>query len=351
MDLRDFSKRAFDALGGVVEDRPAMGLDILLPDDLVSYFQARDMLRLSFSPEEAKTTGCEAEKVTLGSPILGGLLDVLSKKGLLARAFLNPLHVEGQNIERKFGRKFSWENAKPYFKRSSIEETGNAYFQFKVSFLGDDKRESLYPVIVNLTTFLEHDQLLRKWDHLFFDDERHDPKIPTFLLPDFDRAYEQAVVFVKTNIVPELEKMKVLQENFLRRDLSRVGNYYRDLLGEIERKEAKAAEHPALLEKIRKRRRAVELDHQKKIDDATERYRLDVTVEIVNLLISYQPWMRCVFGFKSQGDDLERVFYWDPVVKYFLDFACESCQGVANRFAVRDQKLICVPCQDARSDV
>jgi len=347
MDLKDFSKRAFEALGSVVEEQGGTGLDVLVGDDLVSYFQTQDILQLSFSPQEASERD-GTQRVALGSPILEDLLHSLSNKGLLARAYLNPLHAESRNVEEKFARKFHWENAKPYLKSSSLEETGHACFQFKVSFLSDDRIERLYPISVNLTTFLEEEKLLREWDYLFLENERRYEGVAAFSLPEVDRVYERAVVFLQNRISPDIEKMKAFQEKFLKRDLLRIGDYYHELFREIERKEAKAEGDPALLDRVRKRKTALELDRQKKIKDAVEKYRLDVRAEIINLLILYQPWMRCIFGFKSRSGDLERVFYWDPVMKDFSDYPCEQCQIPSNTFAVRDQKFICLKCKGVK---
>lgn len=343
IDLRDFSKRAFEALGGVVEERSATGLEVLLPDDWVSCFQRRDILQLSFSSQEAGERD-GAERVTLGSPVLEGLLHFVSNRGLLARAYLNPLHVETRNVEEKFARRFSWENAQPYLKSSSLEETAHACFQFKISFLSDDKIERLCPILINLTTFLEQDYLLREWDHLFFEGERLYQATSVFSLADLERAFGQAALYLKNKISPEIGKMKTFQEKLLGRDLSRIEDYYGELFREIRKKEAKAEGDPSLLDRIQKRKKAVELDREKKLKDAVEKYRLEVRAETVNLLILYQPWMRCVFGFKTRTGDLERVFYWDPVRKDFSEDACDKCLVPRNRFVIRDQKFICHEC-------
>ena len=231
-----------------------------------------------------------------------------------------------------------------------MEETGRACFQFKVSFLSDDRIERLYLISVNLTTFLEEVRLLREWDLLFFEHERRYEGVAAFCLPDVDRVSERAVVFLRKRISPELENMKAFQEKFLKRDLLRIGDYYHELFREIGRKEAKAEGDPSLLDRVRKRKTAVALDRQKKIRDAVEKYRLDVRAEIVNLLILYQPWMRCVFGFKSRSGDLERVFYWDPVLKDFSDYACEQCQIPSSTFMVRGPKFICLKCKEVKDE-
>lgn len=348
IDLKDFSKRAFEALGAVVEDQGVIGLDVLLSDDCVSYFQSGDLLQLSFSSQEAgEREG--VERVTLGSPVLEGLLRFVSSKGLLARAYLNPLHVETGNVEEKFARRFSWENAKPYLKSTSLEETAHACFQFKVSFLSDDKIERLCPVLINLTTFLEQDHLLREWDHLFFERERFYEVTPaSFSLVDLERAFGQAALYLKNKISPEIKKMKTFQEKLLSRDLSRIEDYYGEFFREIGKKEARAEGDSVLLDKIRKRKKAVELDREKKLKDAVEKYRLEVRAETVNLLILYQPWMRCVFDFKTRTGDFERVFYWDPVMKDFFDDACEECLVPRNRFVIRDRKFICPQCKEVK---
>ena len=122
--------------------------------------------------------------------------------------------------------------------------------------------------------------------------------------------------------------------------------YYSGLAVELEEKEKRLQAEEAVLERIRDQKKALALDRMKKISDLQAKYRLDVEAKLVNLLILYQPWIRMAWGLRTREGELERVFYWDPVLKDFFNTFCEICRQGCEAFFIRDQKLICRACQE-----
>lgn len=342
-ELKGFAKGVFEVLGGVVEPLDADTFEILVPDEYVSYFQGQNTFRLQFSVGHHTAQNQSCEVFTVGSKMFDCLIALFSEKGRFAKAYLNPLRLEAQNIEEKFCKRIHLLNAKLELKSQSPEETATAVFCFKVSFLTDDKTEQLFSTAVNLTTCRQNESLLEEWDHIFLDAEPSYHGIASFHLSGLEPAYEKAKALVKQKIVPELDKIKAMQEKFLRRDLVRIEDYYAHLVSELHEKERRSQENDAVLEKISHQKKAFELDRRKKFADAQEKYRLDVEIKLVNLLILYQPWIHAVMAIRTHAGEIERSFFWDPVLKAF-DMYCESCSQNCHAFFVRGQKLICTEC-------
>lgn len=338
-DLKIFAKEAFETLGSVIQEVDRDTIEILIPDEWTSYFHGQDIFRLRFSGESRAN-----EIFRIGTPVFESLVSALAEKGSLAKAYLNPPPFKVGNLEEKFLKRIHWVHAKPYLKMQSPEETANAVFCFKVSFLTDDKTERLYRAAVNLRVLEPHERLLQEWRNLFLEAEPSYQGILPFQLPAFEVAHQGAVEILEQKISPELEKTKTLQEKFLRCDLASMEEYYSSLAVELEEKEKRLLAEEPVLEKIRDRKKTLSLDRMKKISDLQAKYRLDIEAKLVNLLILYQPWVRMVWGLRTREGELERVFYWDPILKEFYNVFCEECRKSSETFFVQNRKLICRTC-------
>ena len=342
-DLKIFARQAFEAFGSVIQDLDADTLEILVPDEWITRFNRQDILRLQFSGESLPPAH---EIFRLGTPVCESLVSALTEKGSLAKAYLNPPPFKTGNLEEKFLKRIHWVHAKPYLKMQSPEETANGVFCFKVSFLTDDKTEHLYHAAVNLSTLETHVRLLQEWKNLFPEAVPSYQGSLSFQLPTLEPVHQKAAEILRRIISPELEKIKTLQEKFLRRDHASMEEYYSSLTAELEDKEKGFSAEEAALERIRDRKKALALDRMKKISDLQAKYRLDIEVKLVNLLILYQPWIRMVWGLRTREGELERIFYWDPVLKDFFNAFCEVCRQGCETFFVQNQKLICRTCQE-----
>jgi hypothetical protein len=341
---RDMAQNAFDALGGVTQPLEDGCLEVVLPDSFRSYFQGLDSFCLRFSPSRESASSPAREPFLVGSPMLEGLIKLLCQKGRLARVFLNPPNHEIHNLDRKFAGKFHFPDATWSLGHHHPEETANVLFHFKVSFLTDDTTERLYPVVINLSTRLENEKLISRWN-LFLDHQRLYSKVPFFHLPELGPAYAIAQERLREKAALDLSAIRQTQEKFLRRDLTRIQEYYRGLFVELQKRQGRVGVNPQLLDKIKGRKKAFDLDLQRKIVDAQEKYRIDVEAKLVNAAVVYQPWERVVLRIKTRREEMERTFYWDPVVKDFTDAACEGCQNPSDTFYVEAQKLLCLVCK------
>ena len=150
---------------------------------------------------------------------------------------------------------------------------------------------------------------------------------------------------LELKISPEIARIKDFQDKFLRRDFVNIESYYTGLEKELDGKEKRHAGDEEAINRIRDKKRTFALDRQKKISDLQEKYRLDMKAELVNLLILYQPWFRTVWGIRTREGEMERVFYWDPVLKEFSNVLCENCLNRCDAFFVQKKRLVCPTCE------
>jgi len=326
MNLQSFAEQAFTALGAVVEPPAPETLDVLLPQTWIDHFGGREFLPLRFGDE-----GASRLPMSIGSTLLEQLIRALSDRGLLAKAYLNPLHCQLADPEEKLSRKFHFANARPFCQGEVLEEGAHGLFTFKVSYLTDDQQERLYRLAIDLASGLENKTLLAQWDRLFLDAEPTYPEVPRFQGPEWSVVYERSLGVLQNVIKEDLQKIRATQEKFLSRDLQRIEDYYKDLLAEESRK---GEQH----------REAIERDHQKKALDAREKYRLTVNRTLVNGLIVYEPRVRTLVRLRTRDGEIERSFFWDPALKEFLDAPCDRCHNASRSFQVEDNRLLCTDC-------
>lgn len=353
VDLKDFSKRAIEALGGVFEEPSANRLDALLPEDAAPSLRERNPLKLLFFAQDGVRGahgGPDEELFVVGSPLLDALTGPFFKKGGLAKAYVNSLGTDGGDLDQKFSKKFRLNGARSVLACRSREETADALFHFKIAFLTDDRTERLIRVAVNLATGLENEGLLKTWDHLFLD-PAPSHALPPFPLPDLRKPYERALESARRRVEPDVDGIRAFQKKLLKRDLARIDDYYGDLFEELERKKNRAQGQNGrdqvqdlIFQRIEQRKRSLAADHAEKRRDSRVKHRIEVHVEPVNLLVVHRSWTRAVFRLKTHREELERPFFWDPVLKDFADAACEICGSLSTCFSVRDRRLACPKC-------
>lgn len=330
--LRRFLAAGIRDLGGIAEEPGAQTLDLVVPEPLHGPL-GTDFLRLD----------AESPALTVGSPIVEAVAQALSKDGCVARAYLNPVYLQGGDLQAKWERTFRMAGGRAALLSQSLEETVHAVFHFRASFLTDEREERLYPVAVNLTTRLPDDSLLDEWPRLFLDEAPAYGELPGAPAPglaDLQPAVETALL---RRMAADIDGARRTQEKFLTRELRRLDEYYGALEAELaERERRPLAEGQAA--RLSERRRALALDRAKKTRDAAEKHRLRVEVKAVALLLIHQPCLRVTMRLESRRESLDCAFFWNPALKAFAPAACGSCGGETSAFSLRSSRLLCPSC-------
>lgn len=338
VDLRAFVVAGMRELGGLADEPDVRTLDLLVPETLRERLGEGQYLRLDLA----------AQALTVGAPVVEAVAAALAKGGCSARAYLNPIYLQGGDLEKKWARAFQFSAGRSTLLSQALEETTHAVFHFRVSYLTDEREERLYAVAINLTTRNAYDALVIDLPHLSFDEapaygELTAPAAPEFewLRPAIEKALRRA-------LAPDLEGFRSGQEKFLTRELRRLDDYYRALEAELtERERRPLSEGQAT--RLVERRRAISLDRAKKTRDAVEKHRLRIETEAVALLLIHQPWLRVTMRLENRRETLDRAFFWNPTLKAFAPAVCDACESDTSAFSLRGSRLICPSCVEADS--
>lgn len=331
-DLLRFIAAGIRDLGGIAEEPDARTLDLVAPEALHGALGA-DYLRLDV----------ESRALTVGSPVVEAVAQALSGAGCVARAWLNPVYLQGGDLQAKWERTFRLAAGRAAVLDHALEETIHAVFHFRGSFLTDEREERLYPVAVNLTTRLPCDALLDEWPRLFPGEAPAYGELPGAAAPglaDLKPAIETAL---QRRMAADIDAARRTQEKFLSRELRRLDDYYGALEAELAGRERRPLTE-GQAGRLAGRRRALALDRAAKARDAVEKHRLRVEVKAVALLLVHQPWIRVTMSLDNRGEALNHAFYWNPVLKSFAPAACGSCGGETTAFSLRSSRLLCPSC-------
>lgn len=331
-DLRRFVADGIRDLGGLAEEPDARTLELVLPEALQGPLGA-GYLRLD----------AEDGTLAVGSPVVEAVAQALSGEGCAARAWLNPVYLQGGDLQAKWERTFRFAGGRAALLSRTLEETVHAVFHFRAGFLTDEREERLIPVAVNLGTRLAYDALLDEWPRLFLDEAPAYGELPGAPAPELAGLKPALEAALKRRLAADVEGARRTQEKFLTRETRRLDDYY----GALEAELAGRGRRPLTVgqaERLAERRRALALDRARKTRDAVEKHRLRVELKAVALLLIHQPWLRVVMRLENRRESLDHPFFWNPALKSFAPAACGACGGELSSLSLREARVVCPVC-------
>ncbi len=332
-NLRAFVLAGVRQLGGLADEPDVRTLDILVPEALRERLRDHQYLRLDLA----------AQALTVGSPVVEAVAEALGRGGCAARAYLNPIYLQGGDLEKKWKRTFHLTAGRSTLLGQALEETTHAVFHFRAGYLTDEREERLYVVAVNLSTRTSYDALVDEWPRLSLDEARAYGELSAPPAPGLDGLKPTIEKALRLRMAPDIERLRQGQEKFLTRELRRLDDYYRALETELRERERRPSSEGQAT-RLAERRRAIRLDRAKKTRDAVEKHRLRIETEAFALLLIHQPWLRVTMRLESRRETVDRTFYWNPVFKAFAPAACDACEGEISAFSLRASRLLCPSC-------
>lgn len=333
--LRSFVAAGVRELGGLAEEPGVNALELVLPKALGALLGNREYLALDL----------EREALTVDSPVVVAVAEALALGGYAARAYLNPIYLQGGDLEAKWARAFRLAAGRVTLAAQTLEETTHALFDIRTSYETDEKEERLYAVAVNLTTRAPYDALVQERHNLFLDEAPAYGELPKPPAPGLQELRGPLETALRRAMAPDLATLRARQGKFLDRELGRLEQYYGTLEAELDERERRPAPQGRAAN-LAERRRAVALDRAKKARDAVDKHRLRVSAEVFAVLLVHQPWLRAVFRLESRRETVERAFFWNPTLKAFAPAACDACAEESAAFSLRGGRLLCRPCDD-----
>ena len=131
----------------------------------------------------------------------------------------------------------------------------------------------------------------------------------------------------------------------LTRDLTRLQEYYLTLAGEIEKRRRKKGHDPGEQERAVSRLEATKADYLKKIQDARDKYALEIVIEPVNALRVEMPVTILDIALQRRKETRLVSLPVNPLTRSPEAPVCESCRTPVLKFHLCDSlHILCPAC-------
>ncbi len=331
--MRAFVTAGVRELGGLAEEPGANALELVLPDALREPLNGREYLSIDL----------DREALTVDSPVVIAVADALAQGGCAAQAWLNPVYLQGGDLEAKWARAFRLTAGRATLAARTLEETTHALFELRTTYETDEKEDRLYTVAVNLTTLAPYEAVVRERASFFLDEAPASGELVRAVVPNLEELRRPLENALRRALAPDLAELRARQEKFLARELGRLEQYYGTLEAELDERGRRPAQQERAARLV-EHRRAVALDRAKKRRDAVEKHRLRVSAEVFALLLLHQPWLRATMRLESRREAVERPFFWNPALKAFAPAVCDACAEETSTFCLHGGRLLCPSC-------
>lgn len=341
--LEEFLIEYVDTRGGIAEAIEPQVYDVLLPE-------AETPLRVTFD-SEALPEHPNAQLLTFGSAVLDDLVQEAQRRGRLASAFLDDVHLAPHGFDARLKREvilppsaaLDIQAARPLYVTHTL-------FWFETTFSSDEQEQALYPFGVErfygrpvryLEPLLASERLseLRRWAF---------PDAPARPLPE---AYLLAREHVVRTVTAEANQRHLQLSTQQVQQRERMTNYFADLRAELSERLRKAAQHQDAQEEIvslQQRLDALAREETLRLEELQRAARLRAQIQLLNLLHVKIPRLFVNAQLvREKHAPQPLTLTWDPLTEKTDPFPCPHCQHpTLEQRLTRRGELGCPQCQE-----
>lgn len=322
--IRNFVTNCLNGIGAVIEFPSYNYAEVLVPDELGDYFEGENYFKLAFDFDVARRQE-NAEFVTYGSYFLDRLTYVARRQGLAGKRHIATGEVNINNVEKKLRGKIIFKGCKGVFLAAIPMLYHYVLFNFKVSYISDDKLEEIQKVLVNLNTnlvdeamsnVLESSILIEKPDIGYPSEERYST----------NDGYQAAIASLEERIRPKIEELEGALKGRLQPQKKQVEEYYETLAMELEEKKERVKNDPQRAQVFDDKLQVNEIDKQRRLRELEDKNRLAVSVLLFNGLLISQYKARGKFRISRGKTERDLYIVWNPILNEIDPIVCEKCQ-------------------------
>jgi len=314
MQLQQFVTETIEELGGIVIPVEYALCQVLIPKDYASFFQNKTELTLAFDFEVAQENP-NAEFVTFGSFILEQLLTIVHQNATCTLRFAEIERLKLGNPLKKITEFLANRQGKITILEEQPVLGVWAVFGYNVTFVADERIESVEQVWVNLQTneidlFMKQEQ-----NRIVY------KQTPLYTYPisgsiDILQALNAATKYVQSLV----EKQKSEQSNrlILEKDIERITNYYSELLVENEKRSNRKGLSEDKVKEIKTKSEAIKLERDKQLQEIYNKYNGQIELNLDNGMLYFVPILEYKIEVVFRGDAKEQKLYYNPVTKNFF---------------------------------
>jgi len=323
--IRNFVTNCLNGIGAVIEFPSYNYAEVLIPDELIDYFEGESYFNLAFDFDIARRHE-DAEFVTYGSYFLDRLTHVARQQGLAGTRHISTGEVNINNVEQKLHGKIIFKGCKSTFLAAIPMLYHYALFNFKVSYISDDKLEEIRKVLVNLNTNLVDEAMSDTLESAILVD-KPDIGYPSEKRHSIYEAYQVATAYLEEDIQTKIQELEVALKQRLQQEEKRVEEYYETLSAELREKREKVKNDPEKATIFDTKLEVNEIDKQRRLRELEDKNRLSASSLLFNGVLISQYKARCKFQIKRGKTERDLYVVWNPMLNSIDPIVCEHCNN------------------------
>lgn len=341
MQVAEFIVGCIERAGGAAEARGADRIDALLPAALDPGGGEREVL-LALDPV-ALGQESSAELATIGSPLLDSLIAHAAARGTTSVGHLTPERLRKKSLREEVERTLLFSNGRVRHEGSDpdVRCSYSVQFNFKVSFLSDERRERCYVIPVNLWSNQVNLALV---EHLAAASAGERPAgFPDAPSVPVSAAYATAQLALRRLVGEEIARHQDRVRKRFSVEYLRISDYYEQVTRELERRrrDGDGDRTQALEGKLE----AARAECQRKLRELGEKYRLRLHARLTSARLLAQPktFFRLLIDRGATTRTLTLAY--DSLLGRLEPPVCEACHAETTRVHVSAQaRLLCAGC-------
>jgi tetratricopeptide (TPR) repeat protein len=323
--IRSFVTKCLESVGTLVEFTAYNYAEVLIPDELIDYFDGENYYKLAFDFDVARRHQ-EAELVTYGSYFLDKVLDLASQRGLTCRRHIVDEALELRNLPQKIAGRITLRNQKMNFVANSPVLYHYLLFSFKVSYVSDEREDQIIKLLVNLNTGHVDNRMLESIGSAFFTDNPH-TNYGAENMQSVDYAYKIATEALDEQIQPKIHEIQNKIRIRLIGEKNRITEYYDQIDNELKLKLEKLneKENKEGANTINDKLRLSMIERQRRLKEIEEKNALNAYVTLFNATLISQTKIRNKYNVKKGKTERDIYVVWNPILKDVEPLICEIC--------------------------
>jgi hypothetical protein len=338
MELRSFLTELLSRHDCLVEEAGDAGLRVLFPNDIQEILHVGELEIFNLPKGDGKTLSL----VHGGRDFIEVLEPLAFSAGLFSVAAFPHLTFPVKDPEGFLASHLTIQNGVFRLKGSQQGVCGYLVVHFRIVATADTRSERLVAVTVNQETRTipvgMEAQLPYLFDQRGSDGRESAAADPRLTLP---AAREQAKIAARDIFHDFINNLN----RRLERDLTRLQQYYATLAGEIEKRVEKKGHDPEERARSISRLEATKADYFKKIQDARDKYALEIVIEPVSALRVVLPVTIMEVVLQRRKESRLVSIPVNPITRRMEALVCEKCRMPVLNFHLCDAlHILCLNC-------
>lgn len=337
-DLSRFVLGYLTAQGSIVAPAEYGVHEALLPDGLADRLGVDSYLNLRFDTED--DAGDETLRLSVNHPLVDRLAENLLTVEANSEVFINHLRLDKKGLLEQAESNIGIVNARISPKKGAMEQKALHHylrFNFKVTFVSDEKQESLVSVVMDAqngyaVTDPSHLQRLYATEttpghpHLSVAAPRWLGAEEIESAATYQALLDRAQAALTDQLSGRVQTMQNRIQRFLELDQARIVEYYDALESDLRRRlerteETEAGRRKSAEDKLT----AVQEERAAKLADIHARYQLRLEVELINVQRIVQPKVVLPVEIGDRRLTVTRHVVWDPLLHELEPLVCDAC--------------------------